>query len=120
MQRRNLQHPGLQTRVDEITHPSLCTGNPYSQDMRYLLMFIRDNMNNEENPAVRNMIAVLRHNHIYPSSVTTRRWELIQEEHGDLRPCRRNGNVERERMTGPDLVYLALYRVAFPKCTMRS
>ena len=50
--------------------------------------------------------------------MTTRRWELIQEEHGRLQPYRRNGNAERERMPGPDLVYLALYRVAYPKCTI--
>ena len=118
MQRHNLQLPALQTRVDEVTHPSLCTGNPYSQDMRSLVMFIRDHMDNENDPAVRNMIAVLRLNHCYPSSVTTRRWELIREEHGHLRPCKRNGNVIRVRMTGPDLVYLALYRVAYPKCTI--
>ena len=36
------RRPGLQTRVDLVTHPSLCMGNPYSQDMRRLVMFIED------------------------------------------------------------------------------
>ena len=35
---------GLQTRVDEVTHPSECTGNPYSQDMRMMVMFIVDHV----------------------------------------------------------------------------
>ena len=83
------RRPGLQTRVDPVTHPSLCTGNPYSQDTRRLVMFIEEYINNDNDENVRNMVAVLRGNHVYPSSRTT--WERIQEEVGHLRPCRRTG-----------------------------
>ena len=110
--------PGLQTRVDEVTHPSECTGNPYSQDMRHMVMFIVDNVLGEDDNHVRNMIDLLRGNHIYPSSRTCRRWAKLQEDHGHLRPCRRTGNSFSERMSGPDLIYLALFRAFYPKATI--
>ena len=113
------RRPGLQTRVEEVTHPSLCTGNPYSQDIHSLVMLVvEDYMNNAEDGNVRNMIAIMRGNHVYPSSRTTQRWERLQEEVGHLRPCRRTGNSFRERMVGADLIYLALFSVFYPKCTI--
>ena len=60
--------PGLQTRVDEVTHPSECTGNPYSQDMRQMVMFIDDHVlggDQQDYHGVRNMVDILRGNHIY-------------------------------------------------------
>ena len=110
--------PALQTRVDAITHPSHCTGNPYSQDLRELVIFIRQHMNDPNDWQVREMIAVLRMQHIYPSSITVARWEHLLQEEGHLLPCRRTGNSQATRLTGPDLVYLALYRIAWPKCTI--
>ena len=112
------RRPGLQTRVDPVTHPSLCTGNPYSQDTRRLVMFVEEYINNDNDENVRNMVAVLRGNHVYPSSRTTHRWERIQEEVGHLRPCRRTGNSFREGMGGVDLIYLALFQSFYPKCTI--
>ena len=110
--------PGLQTRVDEVTHPSECTGNPYSQDMRQMVMFIVNHVLGEDDNDVRNMIDILRGNHIYPSSRTCRRWAKLQEDNGHLRPCRRTGNKFGDRMSGPDLIYLALFRAFYPKCTI--
>ena len=111
-------HPGLQTRVAEVTHPSLCTGNPYSQDMQRLVIFIEGYMNNANDANVRNMVAILGGNHMYPLSRTTHRWERLQEEVGYLRPCRRIGNSFCERMSEIDLIYLALFCAFYPKCTI--
>ena len=110
--------PALQTRVDAITHLSHCTGNPYSQDLRELVIFIRQHMNNSNDWQVREMIVVLRMQHIYPLSIAVARWEHLLQEEGHLLPCRRAGNSQATRLTGPDLVYLALYRIAWPKCTI--
>ena len=112
---------GLQTRVDEVTHPSECTGNPYSQDMRQMVMFIVDHVlggDQQDYHGVRNMVDILRGNHIYPSSRTCRRWAKLQDDHGHLRPCRRSGNSFAERMSGPDLIYLAIFRAFYPKATI--
>ena len=111
------QRPGLQTRVDESTHPSLGTGNPYSQDMRSLVMFISNQMNIND-PNVAQMIGTLRANHVYPSQITISRWEELQDSLGHVRPCRRTGNNFSNRLIGPDLLYLALYRVVYPKATI--
>ena len=70
-----MQRPPLQTRVDPVTHPSLCTGNPYSQDMRALVMFIGEHLEANDNPAVDHMIGILRLHHVYPCSQTQNRWE---------------------------------------------
>ena len=110
--------PALQTRVDAVTHPSLCTSNPYSQDLRDLIIFIHQHMNDPNDWQVQEMIAVLQNQHIYPSSITVSRWEALLEEEGHLLPCRRTGNRQPTRLTGPDLIYLALYRIAYPKCTI--
>ena len=119
MERHTLQQrPALQTPVDAVTHPSFCTGNAYSQDTRHLVMFIHNHMLDEEDGATREFVAVLRHQHVYPSSITVSRWERLLEGQGHLRPCRRSGNVQAYRMTGIDLVYLSLFRVAYPKATI--
>ena len=68
MQRQNLQQlrPALQTRRDETIHPSHGIGNPYSQDMRSLVMFMSEHLNDQdENPHVVNMVALLRQAHVY-------------------------------------------------------
>ena len=54
MNRPNLQEdrPSLQTRQLEVVHPSHGIGNPYSQDMRNLVMFISEHLVNQENDAI--------------------------------------------------------------------
>ena len=63
------------------------------------------------------LIALLRQTHVYPSSWTQTRWEALNNDMGHVRPCRRTGNKFRENFAGQDLVFLALYRMLFPKCT---
>ena len=109
-----LPRPALQTRVEPVRHPSQCIGNPYSQDLRALVLFIRENMNGDD-PIVGNMIGVLRQNHLYPHPDTQRRWEMLRQNLGHARPCRRMGNRFGSRLTGQDLVLLAMYRCAYPK-----
>ena len=119
MQRQNLQQlrPALQTRRDETIHPSHGIGNPYSQDMRSLVMFMSEHLNDQdENPHVVNMVALLRQAHVYPSSQTLTRWESLNDTLGHVRACRRNGGRQLERFAGQDLVCLALYRSIYPKC----
>ena len=118
MNQPNLQlRSPLQTRQDEVIHPSLGVGNPYSQDMRNLVMFLGEHFNDVDNVAVRNMIDVLRQAHVYPSSRTQTRWEALHDDVGHVRPCRRSGNHFGERFAGQDLVFLALYRMIYPKST---
>ena len=106
--------PALQTRERIIAHPSLCSGNAYSQDMRSLVLFIALHID-EEDANVRNMLSLLRGEHVYPSSMTERRWLRLYEQMGHVRPCQRSGNADADRMRGADLVFLALYRVFYPK-----
>ena len=117
-QRPNLQrHTPLQSRVEEETHPSLGTGNPYSQDMRSLVMFLSHHgLENDLNVA--NLINLLRTNHVYPSATTQRRYERLEQRIGHVRPCKRNGNCFAEKMSGLDLIHIAMYQVAYPKCTI--
>ena len=94
-----VQRPALQTRENIIAHPSLCNGNAYSQDLRSLVLFIALHINEEDQHA-RNMLSLLRHQHVYPSSVTERRWMNLYERMGHIRPCRRSGNADASRMRG--------------------
>ena len=106
--------PALQTRVASITHPSQCTGNPYSQDLRDLVLFIRSNLN-ENHPFLANLISLLQNNHLYPHETTRWRWEQLDAQLGHHRPCRRTGNKFATRLTCQDLILLALYRSVYPK-----
>ena len=82
--------------------------------MRSLVLFIALNID-EEDAHARNMLSLLRGQHVYPSSMTERRWLRLHEQMGHVRPCRRSGNADADRMRGADLVFLALYRVFYPK-----
>ena len=116
--RNTLQpRPPLQTRVQEELHPSLGTGNPYSQDMRALVMFIsQQELQNDQNVA--NLVDLLRANHMYPSAITQWRYEQLEENNGNVLRCKRTGNKFPEKMPGQDLIYIALYRAAYPKCSI--
>ena len=115
--RAQLQCLPLQTREEEVPHPSLCLGNAYSQDMRSLVLFIANNLNVED-PYVLAMLALLRHEHVYPSSFSERRWIGLEQQLGHARPCKRTGNSDAEHLKGQDLVFLALYRVFYHKATI--
>ena len=54
----NQQRPVLQTRIDAITHPSYGTGNPYSQYIKPLVLFIRNTLN-ENYPFITNLILAI-------------------------------------------------------------
>ena len=72
--------------------------------------------NNEENPAVQNMIALLRQAHVYPSSYILTRLESLNDNLGHICPCRRTGGQQTEQFAGQDLFFLALYCLVYPKC----
>ena len=83
-------------------------------------MFMRNYVENEEDghEMVSDMVAILRDNSLYPCQSTCSRWNRIAELYGHVRPCKKTGNKQPERLRGPDLVYLAMYRVAYPKATI--
>lgn len=109
------RRPGLQTRERNVPHPSMGLGNPYSPDLRTLVMAI--NQLGPHPPAVHNLIQQLRLNHVYPSMSTQRRWERLNEGLGHYLACRKTGNRFASRLRGPDLIYLSMYRVAYPKAS---
>ena len=70
----------------------------------------------QDDPHVANLVDLLRANYMYPSAITQWRYEQLNQNLGHVLPCRRTGNKHPEKMPGQDLIYLALYRVAYPKC----
>lgn len=110
--------PGLQTRVLEEAHPSECAGNPYSQDMQKMVMFVFNHILGDDKGGVMNMMYILCHQHMYPSSRTCRRWAKLHQDHGHLLPCQRSRNSFSKQMKGPGLLYLALFRAFYPKATI--
>ena len=106
--------PALQTRQSAVPHPLWGQGNSYSQDLCTLVLAI--NQLGPLPPDVQNFIGELRLNHVYPSASTERRYNT-KIAAGHNRPCRRTGNRIATRLRGPDLLYLALYHVAFPKAS---
>ena len=104
--------PINQTRRELANHPSTRSGEPYSQDMRDMVMQVIIN-GSIDDPA----IAQLREQHRFPSKATIRRWLHLHHQFGHYRSCRRNGNVTASVLRGHNLVLLAFYRVIFPKAT---
>ena len=102
--------PINQTRRPAVQHPSTRSGEPYSQDMRHLVMSLL--MNGTINDAA---IQQLRQQHAMPSVSTVRRWLNQEQQLGHIRPCERNGNTTASILRGHDLVLLSLYRVIHPK-----
>ena len=101
-----------QTRVDILPHPSGRSGHAYSQDLRSLVMSIR-----EAGLSHDPVIAQLRQQQLYPSICTEERWAHLHNQFGHCRPCRRTGNARATVLRGHDLVLLSLYRMVFPKAT---
>ena len=102
--------PINQTRQNITPHPSNRSGEPYSQDMRDMVLSVL--RNGTINDAA---IQQLRQQHQFPSAPTVSRWIQLERQLGHCRPCRRNGNVTASTLRGPDLILLAMYRIAFPK-----
>ena len=101
--------PVNQTPRNIHPHPSTRSGEPYSQDMRDLvLQLVRNGTIN--NPILQQ----LRQQHVMPSSSTVRRWLQLDQRLGHHRAFQRNGNSTASILRGSDLVLLALYRVVHP------
>jgi len=108
----NIRHV-LQTRLAQIPHPSNGYGEPYSEDMRQLVMRIRQS-GQGNNP----LITHLRAQHDYPCQATEDRWYQLLQRLGHYRACRRTGNSRATGVfRGQDLVLLSLYRIVYPKAS---
>jgi transposase len=108
--------PHLQTRVAARPHPSTQRGEAYSIDARVLVTGIRRFSN--EIGGIDNLLTYLRERDIYPSPQTEARWRELDDQLGHMRRCRRNGNSFATRLRGADLIFLALYRVVYPKAAI--
>lgn len=106
------QRPALQTRVAVAPHPSGGRGFFYSQDMREFAMYIYQN-NQLNNPAIQHAQALW----LFPSLQTIRRYVIIQNMFGHVRPCRRTGNKRAVVLRDHNIIFLVLYRIAYPKCS---
>ena len=111
-QRKVQQRPALQTRVEQEPHPSTGRGFAYSQDMRTLVMNVLQN-GDANDP----LIQQTRETRTYPSRSTESRWLHRLITTGDTRAYRRTGQQRAEVLCRDDLLYLALYRICFPKAT---
>ncbi len=109
--------PPLETHREDAPHPSLGQGSPYSQDLRELVMATNQLAVVPFPAQVKLFIEELRLNRVYPSRSTVRRWTRQNQQLGHIRACRRSGNSFASRFRGQDLIYLALYRVAYPKAS---
>ena len=107
------QRPGLQTRVDTIAHPSGGRGEAYSQDMREFVMAVR--LQGRSNDPIFQQLRAQRK---YPCVATEARWANLVRTIGHYRPCRRTGNARAKILRDHDLVFLALYRLVFPKASI--
>ena len=104
------QRPLLQTNVAVNPHPSgPGRGDGYSQDLRKLALFMKDE--DMENP----MTAQLRKYRVYPGQRTVDRWARKVVSLGYARQCRRRGKYRVTVFHNHDLFLLALYCLAFPK-----
>ena len=105
--------PPNQTFQATQRHPLRKSGDPYSQDMRELVVAtIQDGRGNDP------FVHEYRHQRKWSSKSTS--WQWIQQNHrlGHHRAMRRTGNRQAMReVNGFDLFMLCLYRAAFPRAT---
>ena len=107
------QRPPLQTRRTETPHPSGCgRGDGYPTVMRDMTLAIFAN-GDFHNPIFEH----LRNNKQFPSQASTYRWKKQQDSLGHVNACRRTGNKRSSVFHDHDLLFLALYRIAYPKTT---
>ena len=109
------QRPGLQTRRNETPHPSIGCGEPYSPDIRDLVMRIHDL--GDPGEVIKDLIDTLQTARVYPSNSTISRLVSLRNNLGHYRACRRTGNRFAERLRGSDLIFLSLFRVVYPKAS---
>ena len=74
------QHLLQQTRVDILPYPSGRSGQAYSQDVRTLVMRIR-----EAGLSHDPLITQLRQQQLYPSMYTEERWSRLNNQFGHCR-----------------------------------
>lgn len=104
--------PPLETPVAETPDPSLKTGEAYSQDMRRLVEVLLQSfaMTPKQTKEIRDTVQKL------PSYRTIQRWKNHLQERGHLRPFRRSGGKRKgRRLKGMNIIYLAIYRLVYPK-----
>ena len=107
----NYLPPPLQTREDPAGDPASRNGKPYHQHFReYVRGFIE---REPEMGAAR--IRELRQSQKFVSHQTVIRYRRLLDELGHCRPCRHTGNRKLTALHGPDLLYLAMYRLVYPK-----
>lgn len=96
------------------SHPSN-GGNPYSDDMRQMVLEMHLNGMDMEAQHLED----LRADYKFPALITCQRWINIFYETGDICPKRATGNHYSEReILGEPLEKLALYRAVYPKATL--
>jgi hypothetical protein len=105
------QRPALQTRVDALPHPSGGIGNAYSQDMREFSMHLY------HNDLIDDPIIQACQFYLFPSMQTIRRYIALENRLGHFHPCRRTGNKQASVLRDHNIVFLILYRIAYPKCS---
>ncbi|KAL7502056.1 LOW QUALITY PROTEIN: hypothetical protein ACHAXN_000148 [Cyclotella atomus] len=94
------QRPALRTRVDALPHPSGGKGFAYSQDMREFSMHLYHNdlaNSTFSRPCRQSEDALL--------------WRIAL-------PSLRTGNKQATVLCDHNIVFLILYRIAFPKCSV--
>jgi hypothetical protein len=106
------QRPALQTRVNALPHPSGGKCFVYSQDMREFSMHLYHN-DLLDDPLIYSSSPILP----FPSMQTIRRYVALENRLGHFRPCRRTGNKPATALRDHNIVFLILYRIAYPKCS---
>ena len=106
--------PPTQHRPNNNRHLTSQRGTSYSQDLRQLVSTIA--MEGVFNPSVREFVVAMQGQGTFPSRQTVARWNALRNRLGHTRACRRTGNRSVPRLQGsPDLILLALFRIAYPK-----
>lgn len=100
------------THRDIVRHPSAGGTRGYSMSQRDNAMAIFDR--GDENLDLFNE---LREERNHPAKRTTYRWNHRRDERGSYIPYIMNGNNPATTLQGFMLFQLAMYRLAFPKCT---
>jgi len=106
--------PPLQTSREYVPSPATRNGEPYSQDMRDLVK----GLINKRHFTLSLYREIKRSGINLPSYRTIKRWQKEWRERGHNRAYRRSGGSRfGPRLHGKNLIYLALYRLAYPKAS---
>ena len=102
--------PPLQTAVENQPHPSFSQGHAYPQTMRELVMW---NKTNDEDD--NELLLRVQDEYLWLSEKKISRWVKREEQEGHYWHYRKTINKPAIVLQGQDLVFLAYYRVLFPK-----